>query len=152
MTAKQYLGRVHQLRRQCESLERRILLLRAKAEGLRGITYNKDKVQVSPTNTIEEAVTELVNLESRYKELIIRYSEAITTRIEQIQGLDDPRHIEVLTLRYIEEEPRARNGQLSFDDIADRMHYSTKHIRHLHGAALQTFADKYLNDEAKGAF
>ena len=152
MTAKQYLSRVHQLRRQCESLERKILLLRAKAEGLRGITYDKDKVMTSPTNTIEEAVTELVNLESRYKELIIRYSEAITTRIDQIQGLEDPRYVEVLTLRYIEEEPHARNGQLTFDDIAEEMHYSTKHIRSLHGAALQTFANKYLKDEAKGAF
>ena len=151
MTAKQYLGRVHHLRRQCESLERKIMLLRAKAEGLRAITYDKDKVQVSPTNTIEEAVTELVNLESRYKELIIRYSEAITTRIDQIQGLEDPRYAEVLMMRYIEEEPHARNGQMTFDDIAEEMHYSVSRIRFLHGAALQAFAKKYLQDNTKQA-
>ena len=149
MTAKQYLGRVHHLRRQCESLERKIMLLRAKAEGLRGITYDKDKVQVSPSNTIEEAVTELVNLESRYKELIIRYSEAITTRIDQIQGLEDPRYAEVLMMRYIEEEPKATNGQLTFDDIADKMHYSKMQILRLHEQALISFFNKYEEDVTK---
>ena len=144
MTAKQYLSRVHHIRRQCEALERKIMLLRTKAEGLRAITYDKDKVQVSPTNTIEEAVVELMNLEARYKELIIRYSEAITTRIEQIQNLDDPRYAEVLMLRYINEEPKAPRGQKSFDDIADEMGYKYDHVLHLHGMALKAFTEKYL--------
>lgn len=145
MTAKQYLGRVHQLRRQCESLERRILLLRAKAEGLRGITYDKDRVQVSPSNTIEEAVTELVNLEMRYHGLIVEYSDVISTCIRQIQSLPDPRYVEVLMMRYIDEEPRSLDGRKSFDDIADKMGYTYGSIRHLHSDALQEFAKRYLN-------
>ena len=144
MTAKQYLGRVHQLRRQCESLERKILLTRAKAEGLRGITYDKDRVMTSPTNNIEEAATELVSLETKYKELIIRYSEAITTRIEQVHGLDDPRYVDVLLLRYIDEDPKAVRGQKSFDDIAKDMGYKYDHVLHLHGMALKAFTEKYL--------
>ena len=146
MTAKQYLSRVHHLRRQCESLERKIMLLRTKAEGLRAITYDKDKVQVSPTNTIEEAVTELANLETHYHGLIIEYSRTITACIEQIQSMDDPKHSELLMLRYIEEEPRATNGQLTFDDIADKMHYSKMQILRLHEQALEAFFDKYEED------
>ena len=149
MTAKQYLGRVHHLRRQCESLERKIMLLRTKAEGLRAITYDKDKVQVSPTNTIEEAVTELVNLEMRYHGMIIAYSKTISTCIEQIQAMDDPRHAELLMLRYIEEEPKATNGQLTFDDIADKMHYSKMQILRLHEQALGAFFNKYEEDVTK---
>lgn len=149
MTAKQYLSRVHHLRRQCESLERKIMLLRTKAEGLRAITYDKDKVQVSPTNTIEEAVVELTNLEDRYRHLIVAYSEAISTRIEQIQSLPDSRHSEVLMLRYIEEEPNAPGGRMTFDDIAEEMHYSRIQIVRLHGQALQAFEERYLKNDTK---
>ena len=152
MTAKQYLSRVHHLRRQCESLERKILILRTKAEGLRAITYDKDKVQVSPTNTIEEAVVELSNLEDRYRHLIVAYSEAISTRIDQIQSLPDPRHAEVLMLRYIEEEPNAPGGRMTFDDIAEEMHYTKRQVLRLHGKALTAFEKRYAEDVTKCHF
>ena len=149
MTAKQYLSRVHHLRRQCESLERKILILRTKAEGLRAITYDKDKVQVSPTNTIEEAVTELMHLENVYHDYIVAYSEAITKRIQQIQALPDARLAEVLMMRYIQEEPKAPGGRMTFDDIAEEMHYSRIQIVRLHGQALQAFEERYLKDDTK---
>lgn len=152
MTAKQYLGRVHHLRRQCESLERKIMLLRAKAEGLRAITYDKDKVMASPTNTIEEAVTELVNLEGVYRDYILMYSDAIATLIKQINGMEDQRHVEILTLRYIEERKtpdRYGRWTLSWMDIAKKAHMSYSVATKLHGEALKAFAEKYLQEDEK---
>lgn len=149
MTAKQYLNKAHHLRRQCEALERKILLIRTKAEGLRAVTYNKDKIQTSPSNVLEEAVLELDNLEKRYREMVRVYSGAIEARIQQIQSLSDPRHAEVLMLRYIVEEPAAPGGQMTFDDIADTMHYAKITVVRIHGRALQEFTEKYkmiLND------
>ena len=147
--AKTYLNKAHHLRRQCEALERKILLIRTKAEGLRAVTYNKDKIQISPTNVLEDAVLELDHLEKRYRRMITKYTTEIETRIQQIESLPDPRQVEVLMLRYIYDEPAAPGGQMTFDDIADTMHYAKITVLRIHGQALQEFSQRYkmiLND------
>lgn len=154
MTAKHYLMKVHTLRKQCESLERKFMLVRSKAEGIKGISYDKDRVQTSPTNTLEEAAVELVSIEERYKDLIHEYNTAIVIRVQQIQAMENPTYAEVLTLRYIEDRPKEKDGswQLTLDEIADRMGYSYVHVARLHGEALQAFEkqySKYLEDDKK---
>ena len=152
MTAKQYLGKVHHMRRQCERLERKLQLMWAKAEGLRAMTYDQEKVKTSPTNMLEEAAVEMARIEGRYRSMIEAYARAIDIRTKQIQTLENPIYAEILMMRYIEERDKPdRNGgwQLTLEEIAKDMHYSYDHVARLHGQALQAFQNKYLNDDKK---
>ena len=152
MTAKQYLGKVHHMRRQCERLERKLQLMWTKAEGLRAMTYDQEKVKTSPTNMLEEAAVEMARIEGRYRSMIEAYARAIDIRTKQIQTLENPIYAEILMMRYIEERDQPdRNGgwQLTLEEIAKDMHYSYDHVARLHGQALQAFQNKYLNDDKK---
>lgn len=145
MTAKQYLEKVHYLRKRCDSIDRRLRFLRARAEGMRGISYDADRVQTSPGNSLEAAVVDMVQIETEYRDLIAEYAAAVATRSKQITAMADARYAEILWLRYIETTDRGR--QMTLDDIAEEMGYSKSHIARLHGAALQAFAKAYGKDD-----
>ena len=145
MKPKTYLSEIHRLKRMTLSLERKIETLRHRAEGLKGITYDKDKVQTSPANAIEEAVVELVDLETRLVEVSHRYAEAARIRTDQILDMDDPRYAELLFLRYVDDGKDGKGNTLA--DVADMMNYSLDWTFRLHGMALQAFGNKYLKPD-----
>lgn len=145
MTAKQYLEKVHYLRKRCDSIDRRLRFLRARAEGMRGISYDRDRVQTSPHNQLEAAVVDMVAIETKYAALLAEYTEAVEIRAKQITSMDDARYAEILWLRYIETTDHGR--PMTLDDIADEMGYSVSHVTRLHGAALQAFAREYGKDD-----
>lgn len=147
MKPKTYLSEIHRLKRMTLSLERKIETLRHRAEGLNGITYDKDKVQTSPANTIEAAVVELVDLETRLVEVSHRYAEAARIRTDQILDMDDPRYAELLFLRYVDDGKDGKGNTLA--DVADMMNYSMDWTRRLHGRALQAFGAKYMKEDTQ---
>ena len=55
-------------------------------------------------------------------------------------------------LRYIEEEPNAPGGRMTFDDIAEEMHYTKRQVLRLHGKALTAFEKRYAEDVTKCHF
>ena len=142
MKPKTYLSEIHRLRRMAQRLERKIETLRHRAEGLKGITYDKDRVQTSPANAIEEAVTELVDVEAKFAEVSHRYSEAVRIRTDQILDMEDARYAELLFLRYVDDGKTGKGNTL--DDVAELMHYSPSWVKKAHGRALQIFGNKYL--------
>lgn len=147
MKPKTYLSEIHRLRRMAQRLERKIETLRHRAEGLKSITYDKDRVQTSPANTIEAAVVELVDLETRLAEVSHRYAETARIRTKQILDMDNAQYAELLYLRYVDD---GRNGKgNTLDDVAEEMNYSAQHIRRLHGQALQAFGNLYLKDATR---
>lgn len=147
MKPKAYLSEIHRLKRMAERLERKTQMLRHRAEGLKGITYDKDKVQTSPANAIEEAVTELVDLETKLAEVYQHYAETARIRTKQILDMDNAQYAELLYLRYVDD---GRNGKgNTLDDVAEEMNYSAQHIRRLHGQALQAFGNLYLIDATR---
>lgn len=142
MKPKTYLSEIHRLKRMAERLERKIETLRHRAEGLKGITYDKDRVQTSPANTIEATVVELVDLETRLAEVSHRYAETARIRTKQILDMDNAQYAELLYLRYVDD---GRNGKgNTLDDVAELMHYSPSWVKKAHGRALQIFGNKYL--------
>ena len=145
MKPKTYLSEIHRLKRMTQRLEHKIETLRNRAEGLKGITYDKDKVQTSPANAIEEAVVELVDLETRLVEVSHRYAEAARIRTDQILDMDDPRYAELLFLRYVDDGKDGKGNTLA--DVADMMNYSLDWTFRLHGMALQAFGNKYLKPD-----
>lgn len=130
-----------------QRLERKIETLRHRAEGLKGITYDKDKVQTSPANTIEDAVSELVDLESRLAEVSHKYAEAARIRTNQILDMENAQYAELLYLRYVDDGKNGKGNTLA--DVADMMNYSMDWTRRLHGRALQAFGEKYMKEDTQ---
>lgn len=135
MTAKEYLNKIQVYRQAMQTHSERIEELYADASGLKAIVYDKDRVQVSPTNQME-IVFERIDAEAaKYVKARLRYEREVHKRIDQIGQLYNAQYAQVLTLRYI-------NGK-RWEEIACIMNYSFRHITRLHGQALAAFASKH---------
>ena len=127
MTAKQYLSRAYNLRRRIAAKEMRLVELRVQAEH---ITANMDGMPhgSAPGSPVERAAVQLSDL---YYEIqddllsLLEYSDDIAKTIERIE---DPVLYQLLSMRYL--------SYKSWREIADAMHYSTRHVTRLHRKAL----------------
>ena len=146
MTAKQYLSQVHALRRQIEALEEQIEFLTTKAAGVKGITYDGDRVDASPENTLEATVIELAEITNRFNRRVLKYSRLVLKITEQINGMENADHVELLTLRYLQTDKRGK--RMTLDRIARKMNRSPDRIWHMHGEALAAFEKKYLQKQS----
>ncbi len=146
MTAKEYLSEICKYNRIAISLAEQVDIIRNEIGGLKGIAYDKDRVQTSPSNRMEELIPKLIKAEEQYTESLIKYRMEYLKRVRQIVELGKPEYVEVLQLRYIEQDDKGHT--LNWHEIADRMNWSYSKVTHLHGYALQAFAKKYLQTNA----
>lgn len=80
----------------------------------------------------------IMTLEQELTEKLYELQEVRAKIMDQIETLEDPLQVELLTLRYCNFE--------SFEQIAVDMCLSYDWVRHLHGAALRKFEEKYLKN------
>lgn len=139
-TAKEYLLNIRKLKRKMNTKKRQIENIRENLEFLKGIDYTKDKVQTSSKDQLGEAVTNLSYLESEVAEAIVRYEKMYNESVNRINGLSKKEYIDILTMRYLEDDHTKRK----FEYIACKINYSYDRTCHLHGEALQEFEKKYL--------
>ena len=142
MTAKGYLMKVHEMRRRQERLLERLIEVKEQAQGIRAITYDKDRVQTSPVNRFEELMVRLADLETRYAFSIENYNLEIQKREEQVSQLDNYDYEEILRLRYLTKTKN--NKPMKLEEIALRMHKSYPRVKHLHGEALEEFRRRFM--------
>lgn len=119
--------------------QRQIRDLRRSMSYLRSMDYSADRVQTTPNGSgfTSEAIR-LADLELE-AEKHIRECEALRAKIvHQIEGLSDPRYVDVLSSVYIH--------RMDLMDVADALHYDYYWTCHLHGEALKAFEAKYLKD------
>lgn len=150
MEPKTYLSEIRHLKRMADTLERKRETLIQQAGGLKAITYDKDKVQTSQANLLEEAVIRIADLDTKLAAVTKRYTAAVAIRTEQIMALNKPEYRELLLLRYVDDGKEGKGNTL--DEIAERMGYTYSWTRKLHGRALQEFGKQYLNNEHKRTF
>lgn len=141
MTAKEYLGKIQIYRRAIKSTQLRIEELEHQVSGLKAITYDRDRVQVSPENRMEELMIKIDAQAGKMARQIIKYQTELQKRERQIMAMDNPDHAEILRLRYLETDGSGRS--MSLEEIACRMHLSYFRVKHLHGEALAAFARRY---------
>lgn len=142
MTAKEYLLEIQRCKQTMESLGQKAAQLRSEMEGLKAITYDKERVQVSPSNRMEELMPRLIEVEERYGEAIYNYHKTVLLRTQQIANIGRNDYAEILRLRYVETN---QNGQRhTLEEIAVKTHRSFDRVAHLHGEALDAFRRKYL--------
>lgn len=144
MTAKEYLKKVHDMRRRQDRLLERLIELKEQAQGIKAITYDKDRVQTSPVNRFEELMVRLADLETRYAFAIARYNTEIQQIEAQIESLDNADYEEVLRLRYLVKTPNYK--PMLLEEVALRMHKSYPRVKHLHGEALEAFRKMHMKD------
>ena len=78
---------------------------------------------------IAESVSRIIEEEQRVQELTDIYTAKYLEIEQTIKGIGNDTLEEVLELRYLHSK--------SWEDIAQRMNYSERHITRLHGIALQ---------------
>ena len=142
MTAKEYLTETLKLRHAARALADKAEMLRTEIAGVKAITYDKERIQTSPENRVEDLMIRLIEIEERYKETLRRYYAGILIREKQIAEIGRNDYEEILRMRYIETDEKGR--RLSLEEIAVKTHRSFDRIRHLHGEALAEFTRRYL--------
>lgn len=135
MTAKEYLQQLDTLRDEIESTNLALEKIFTEASGIKAITYDKDRVQVSPSNHAENFMVKLAELGDEYAQMQMKYKLERDKRIAMINGLSNPIHVRILRKRYIDGK--------TFEEIAVALHYTYRHVTRLHGSALQEFSAKY---------
>ena len=97
MTAKEYLWqiekwqkKIEEIDQQCEDnierLGQRIETLYNQASGLKAITYDKDRVQTSPENSLQEIIVLIDMAKAEYRQAITTERKAADKKIAKLQG------------------------------------------------------------------
>lgn len=115
--------------------------LQAKAEGLGSMDYSADRVQTSPVDSMSKDVIAIVDMGADIRRKLNQYIQTKAKIIDEIQALDDTKHIEILYKRYVEYK--------TITTVAYEMGYEYTWLCHLHGDALAAFTDKYLRNTNK---
>ena len=140
MTAKEYLSQVIKLKKKAESLTRKEEELRSRAEGLKAIVYDKDKVQVSAIDQMPDAIAELIETQVKLATTIASCYQYIARCEEMIGQLHSVKQAEVLRWRYIEDNA---GRQYYFSEIAEKMDIQdVSTVIKLHKRALKSFQKK----------
>ena len=142
MTAKEYLSDIRRQRLHVLSLQERLKEIETQMSGIKAITYDKDRIQISPSNKMEELFIKADALSAKFTRSLLKYQAAVEKAKEQINGMPKESQREILMLRYLTDDKNGR--QMTFEQIACIMHKSYEWVCHLHGYALKDFERMYL--------
>lgn len=145
MTAKEYLGKIQTYRRIMQSYADRVDELYHEASGLKAIVYDKDRVQTSPEQKMEQIFAQIDAAVEKYAKARLRYENEVRKRTEQIAGMEKAEYSQLLHMKYIDGKSLLQIT-LEFKDPDGGQRYSYDHVRHMHGWALNDFYKKYLNN------
>lgn len=114
-----------------DSLNRKLLQLEAREEALRyslmigGVSYDRDRVQVSPTDKMAEVFSKIDDIQRRRKEIAIEYKQATDDIVEAVNKWLGPGSPEatVIILSYVGKQPMKK--------IAEKLYYSCSHCYYL---------------------
>ena len=135
MNAKHYLLQLRKLEAAIAARKAEVERLTSERTYLQGLSYDKDRVQSSASHNAQfERIADIIADTERS---VVELAEKRHKIIAQIEALEKPEHVEVLQLRYIEQE--------RFESIACTMGKSYTRVIHIHGEALEEFRKKYLS-------
>lgn len=87
------------------------------------VTYDKDRVQTMPEDSMAKVMAEVADLDSQIVELQKRRALRILELSELIDRLEDSREAAILDAYYL--------GGRSMTEIADHLHYTLQHTYRL---------------------
>ena len=131
MTAKEYLQRYQTAYREAQDTEQRITQLRLKYAAPAAIEYSD---MPKAHNSEHDLSDYIVKMDELTDHLISKYTRCMGIEADILNRLDmmeKQEEREVLRMRYID--------GCRWDEIADKLHYTYRHVTRLHGTALLNF-------------
>lgn len=129
---KAFFCRIRKERYEIEHL--RELIKSAKASLLpSGISYDRDKIQTSPDDTMSKIMARAVDMQKELENGIACLQERHIEAERMIQGLEASEEREVLRYYYLDTD----NGRpLTWEQVAIRMNYHMRTAQRIHDRAL----------------
>lgn len=132
MDTKSYLKRAMLAQAEISYLREQIQYLREKIMNVGGVVNDDMKVQTSKSyDTMGDTVASICDREEELKEKMDAYAKIERKVSEKIDEVKEQKYRDLLRYRYI--------LGLTYDQIADRMSYSTRHIARMHDKAVEAF-------------
>ena len=134
MSAKQYLKQIWYIEGRVKRDKERLAELELTVDGMKAITYDKDKVQSSPIDMMSERIEELVDLKTKIVEEIAELEIKKSEVLALIHTLNNENMEQLLYLRYLMHQ--------NFYEISDRMEYTLRQLHRIHAQALKEIDEK----------
>lgn len=133
MKAKEYLQQLQRLDTMINQKIKELGDLRLMLQSVGGIDYSKERVQSSPSGDAPfvKPVLRMIELEQEINAEIDRFVDEKHEIINQIQALQNPKHIDILYKHYVEFK--------RLEIVAVEMNFTYQYIVELHGTALKEF-------------
>lgn len=133
MKAKEYLQQLQRLDTMINQKIKELGGLRLMSQSIGGIDYSKERVQSSPSGDAPfvKPVLRMIELEQEINAEIDRFVDEKHEIINQIQALQNPKHIDILYKHYVEFK--------RLEIVAVEMNFTYQYIVELHGTALKEF-------------
>ena len=136
MTVKEYLSRAYRAQQFIATKERQLSDLRQMADGIGGIDYGKDRV--TSTHASDARVVAFIDKIMRLEHVITTEKESYLTTVQEIRqainAVENPNYRLILENRYL--------NHLTWEQIAEVMFISDRHVRRLHVKALDAVETK----------
>jgi len=145
LIAKRYLSQIKFIEQNINQRQQEIQMLYLAVSGVSAIRYDKDHIQTSAENHVENTLIRIEQIEDdirRQVEVLAAFKHII---INQLQSMDinNQDMSNVLFERYINLNNRRFR---SWYEISNSMGFTERHIRRLHKQALIIFFDSFLNN------
>lgn len=133
MKAKEYLQQLQRLDTMINQKIKELGDLRLISQSVGGIDYSKERVQPSPSGDAPfvKPVLRMIELEQEINAEIDRFVDEKHEIINQIQALQNQKHIDILYKHYVEFK--------RLEIVAVEMNFTYQYIVELHGTALKEF-------------
>ena len=97
----------------------------------RGIRYDGDKVQTSPSDQMLEVAAKVDALERKMQMKLVKLNQDMVKAMEIVQAMPTPEYRQLITLRYL-------TGRMTWEQIAEIMEYDDVYVRgYMHKRALE---------------
>lgn len=142
MNAKQYLAQLRKIAANIAVLQEEIIRCRTRLESTT-MNISGDRVQSFGTkDRFADQIAALADKETVYCDMLETYETLRQRIVAKVLGLDNPVYSRILYSRYVQGKTLLA--------IGEEIGYSYDRTRHIHGEALQAFAEKYLRQPNVG--
>ena len=134
MTKKQYLKQGYRIRQEIKIQNDILLELRSNLDNVKGIDYSKEKLDGGLLQDDSNVVDRI--------DKIIEVEEIIKKKVEELKKFQTNLYLEILNLKNTNEKVLLQARYIlneTWEEIAERMGYSTMHIHRIHKKALENF-------------
>lgn len=138
MTTKEYLQQIQNHERLAQMYMRQIASLRAQMYSVRAVSYEKDKVQTSPDDSMINLIAKADEVTRKWQEEVEQLLREKEKIVMQIGMVEHANYRWILMYRYVD--------GMRWSQVASAMGITDmRHLYRMHGRALRAFT-KVVND------